>query len=384
MFASRIPLFSLLGFRVSLDLSWFLLAFLIVWSLSSGQFPRDLPGLDRGTYYIMGVAGALGLFASIVLHELAHAVVARGFGLPVGGITLFIFGGVAELQDEPQTPRTEFWVAIAGPIASVLIAVLCYFTALGSAGLALAQAATVFAFLAYINTVLALFNLIPAFPLDGGRILRALLWWRNGNLKRSTRIASFFGTAFGAILMAMGVVAIFTGNAVGGTWQLLIGFFLSGAASQARVQTELSEGLKNVTVARVMNTSPVTISPDATVQQLVDDYIYRYRRKYFIVVENGQPLGYVGPDEVKRASRAHWDDTFIRTIMKPLSRQQIIAPDATAREAIRRMEIDNLKQLVVTDGQVMRGLLTQRDILDFLSVRAELEENTEAGDLKRG
>ena len=246
MFSARIPLFSVLGFRISIDLSWFLLAFLIVWTLSMGQFPSALPGLSRTTYFIMGIIGALGLFASIILHELAHAVVARGFGLPIGGITLFIFGGVAELQDEPKTPRAEFWVAIAGPISSVAIAGACWGAASLAAGAGLREADTVLRFLAIINTILALFNLVPAFPLDGGRILRSILWWRNGDLKRSTRIAAYSGTAFGGLLMALGLVQLLTGNPIGGTWQILIGFFLSGAAAHARQQVELKIGRAHV------------------------------------------------------------------------------------------------------------------------------------------
>lgn len=373
MFSARIPLFSLLGFRISIDLSWFLLVFLIIWTLSAGQFPYELPGLDRIVYYIMGTAAAFGLFASIILHELAHAVVARGFGLPIGGITLFIFGGVAELQDEPKTPRAEFWVAIAGPIASVLIAAVCYLGALAANAMGWAEARTVLSFLAVINTVLALFNLVPAFPLDGGRILRSILWWRNGNLKRSTRIAAYCGTVFGAILMAFGLVQVLTGNPMGGTWQLLIGFFLSGAASQARNQVEITEGLRNVSVARVMNANPATVPPDATIQTLVDDFIYRHRRKFFVVVEDGDALGCIGPAQVKKVPQSEWGVTYVRAMMEPIDRRATISPQATALDAMHLLQARNTDNLIVLEGARLRGLLTQRDILDYLSVREEIE-----------
>lgn len=374
MFSARIPLFSLLGFRISIDLSWFILAFLIVWTLSSGQFPRAIPNLETSTYYIMGVMGALGLFASIILHELAHAVVARGFGLPIGGITLFIFGGVAELQDEPKTPRAEFWVAIAGPIASILTAAVCYVAALGAGSAGWVEGAVVLAFLATINTILALFNLVPAFPLDGGRILRSILWWRNGDIKRSTRIAAFSGTVFGGVLMVLGVVQLFTGNPIGGTWQLLIGFFLSGAASQARSQVELTEGLRNVTVGRVMDPNPMTVPPDTTLQSLVDDYIYRYRQKLFVVVEDGRALGFIGPEQARKVHRRDWAHTYVRAMMSPVDHRLVVSPDMTALEAMYQFQSQNTPYLVVLEGPMLRGFLRQKDILDFLAVRNEIED----------
>jgi Zn-dependent protease len=374
MFSARIPLFSLLGFRISIDLSWFVLAFLIVWTLSSGQFPRTLPGLDTAVYYTMGVLAALGLFASIILHELAHAVVARGFGLPIGGITLFIFGGVAELQDEPKTPRAEFWVAIAGPISSILIAAACYLAAVLAGQAGWAEGFVVLAFLASINTILALFNLVPAFPLDGGRILRSILWWRNGDIKRSTRIAAFCGTVFGGVLMVLGVVQLFTGNPIGGTWQLLIGFFLSGAASQARNQVELTEGLRNVTVARVMDPNPVTVPPDATLQTLVDDFVYRYRRKLFVVTEEGRALGFIGPQEARKVPRSQWPDTFVRAMMSPVDHRLVVTPATTALEAMYQFQSQNTPYLVVLEGNELRGFLKQKDILDYLAVQDAINE----------
>src|SRR5208282_901416 len=201
MFPARIRLFSLLGFRVSIDISWFFLAFYLVLTLSTRYFPLEVPHQGMRAYVAMGVAGALGLFLSIILHELAHAVVARSFGLPIGGITLFIFGGVAELRQEPATPRSEFWVAIAGPVASIVISGACFAGAIGAEAAGWVMITAVLAFLALTNTVLALFNLVPAFPLDGGRVLRSIIWWRTGNLRRATRIASMFGTIFGAVLV---------------------------------------------------------------------------------------------------------------------------------------------------------------------------------------
>jgi Zn-dependent protease/predicted transcriptional regulator len=373
MFSARIPLFTLLGFRINIDASWFLLAFLMVWTLSTGQFPRAIPGLDSLTYFIMGAIGALGLFASIVLHELSHAIVARAFGLPIGGITLFIFGGVAELQDEPKTPRAEFWVAIAGPIASVLIAALCYFGAEGARSLFWAHGFVVLSFLAVVNTILALFNLVPAFPLDGGRILRSILWWRNGDLRRSTRIASYAGTGFAIALMALGVLQLLTGNPVGGTWQILIGFFLSNAARQARLQVEFTEGLRNVPVSRLMNANPVTVPPDATLQSLVDDYIYRHRQKLFVVAEDGHAIGCIAPEQVKAIPSSEWGQTYVRAMMRPIGPKMVASPETSALNALQRLQANDAPLLAVVEGNRLLGLITRRDILDYLSVSEDME-----------
>lgn len=223
MFTRRIDLFNLLGFRVSLDASWFLLAFLIVWTLASGYFPQMLPGENVQTYLWMGIAGAIGLFVSIVLHEFAHAIVARRYDLPIAGITLFIFGGIAEMADEPKSPGVEFQVAIAGPIASFAIAAVCYAAGTALTGQDVEQIAAVVQYLALINLALAIFNLLPAFPLDGGRMLRAALWHWQGSLRKATRTASYTGIAVAVMIMALGVLNIIAGAFIAGLWQMLIG-----------------------------------------------------------------------------------------------------------------------------------------------------------------
>jgi Zn-dependent protease/predicted transcriptional regulator len=379
MFSARIPLFSLFGFRINIDASWFLLAFLIIWTLSTAEFPQAVPGLEGTAYLIMGTIGAFGLFASIVLHELSHAVVARGFGLPIGGITLFIFGGVAELQDEPKTPRAEFWVAIAGPICSVIIAGLCHLGAEAARAASLEQVFVVLSFLAVINTILALFNLVPAFPLDGGRILRSILWWRNGDLRRSTRIAAFAGTVFGVTLMVLGLLQLMTGNPMGGTWQLLIGFFLTNAARQSRVQVDFTEGLRNVPVSKLMNANPVTVPPDATLQTLVDDYIYRHRSRLFVVAEDGNAIGCITPEQVRAVPRDDWGHTYVRAMMQPIGRKMITTPNASALEALHQLQFKDVPVLVVMEGgNRLCGIISQRDIHDYLSVSEDIEAKLKA------
>ena len=372
MFPARIRLFSLLGFRVSIDISWFFLAFYLVLTLSTRYFPAELPHEGNDLYLAMGISGALGLFLSIILHELAHAVIARGFGLPIGGITLFIFGGVAELRQEPKTPRSEFWVAIAGPVASILIASACLAGALGAQAAGFTPLTKVLAFLAMTNTVLALFNLVPAFPLDGGRVLRSIIWWRTGNLRRATRIASMFGTAFGVVLIMVGIGEIITGNTMGGTWQLLIGVFLAAAASQARGQTETAANLKGVSVSDLMDRAPLSAGPDITVSTLVQDYIYRLNRKFIIIAEDGQAIGFAGPDQIRQVPQSQWHDTYVRAIAARFTHDTVVSPSAPAFEALRKLQTNGVGHLAVLEGSRLAGTVSEANFVNYVSVREAL------------
>lgn len=371
MFPARFRLFSLLGFNVSIDISWFFLAFYLVISLTR-YFPTVVPHEDSYTYVAMGIAGALGLFASIILHELAHAIVAVNFGLPIGGITLFIFGGVAELKREPETPRAEFWVAIAGPVASVAIAAICYLSFVVFRSADVPAFAGVLGFLALSNTVLALFNLAPAFPLDGGRILRSLIWWRTGNFRRATRIASLFGTVFGSFLVVGGLAQIADGNTLGGTWQLLIGIFLAATASQSRVHTNTVENLKNVSVADLMDRSPLSVGPDLTVETLVKDFIYGLNRKFIIVTEDGKAFGYIVPEQIRSLVQSQWKDTFVRTIAERFTHDTVVSPASSALEALRKLQSNGIRHLAVLDGNALVGTVSETNVLNYITVREEL------------
>jgi Zn-dependent protease len=371
MFPARIRLFSLLGFPVSIDISWFFLAFYLVLTLTR-YFREALPHEGNDVYLVMGVAGALGLFLSIILHELAHAVMARSFGLPIGGITLFIFGGVAELRQEPKTPRSEFWVAIVGPVASILIASACFAAALGAQTFGFKPLTKVLTFLAMTNTVLALFNLVPAFPLDGGRVLRSIIWWRTGNLRRATRIASTFGTVFGAVLVLTGLGQIITGNTMGGTWQLLIGIFLAAAASQYRGQTEAAANLAGVSVSDLMDRAPLSAGPDITVSALVQDYLYRLNRKFIIIAEDGQAIGFVGPEQIRQVPQSQWAETYVRTIAARFTHDTVVAPSAPAFEALRKLQSNGAGHLAVLEGSRLMGTVSEANFVNYMSVREAL------------
>lgn len=242
MFDDRITLFTLFGFKVQLDASWIVIALLVTWSLATGYFPSNYENLSTGGYWLMGLLAAAGLFASIIFHEFWHSAVARRYGLPMKGITLFIFGGIAEMTQEPDRPKTEFLVAAAGPLSSVILGFVFY-------GLELVVesrssptvSGVIFGYLAFINWLLAGFNMLPAFPLDGGRILRSALWAMKGDLVWATRIVCRLGSGFGVGLIAIGVISFLQGYVVSGLWYVIIGMFLRGAAqaSAERVRQRL-------------------------------------------------------------------------------------------------------------------------------------------------
>ena len=379
MFGRSIPLFKLAGFQVGADWSWLLLALLVSWTLATGVFPSYYPGLTPGIYWSMGVIAAAGLFASIVLHELAHAVVARRFGLPIRGITLFIFGGVAEMEGEPPTAKAEGLMAIAGPIASFLIGLGCWLAARAAVASGAGEPVVgVLGYLASINVILAVFNLVPAFPLDGGRVLRAVLWYWKGSLRWATRIASWIGGAFGIALIVLGVWQVLTGDFVGGMWWFLIGLFVYAAAQASYQQVLIRESLRGVPVHRLMTANPITVPPSISVAQLIDDYVYRHHYNLFPVVENGRVIGCVGINDVKRLPRERWASTTVSSIMQPCSPETAIRPDLEATEALALMNRSGNSRLLVTDGDRLLGVVTLRDLLKFLTLRLDLEESEEA------
>lgn len=375
MFSKRFKLFRLLGFEVRIDLTWLFLALLVTWTLAKGVFPFYFPELAPSTYWWMGASGTLGLLVSIVFHELCHSLVARRYGLPIKGITLFIFGGVAEMEEEPPSPKAEFLMAIAGPIASYVLS-LAFFAAHTLVNqLVWPESVTgVLVYLAYINFLLATFNLIPAFPLDGGRMLRALLWGWKRNLRWATRISSSIGSGFGLALIALAVLAVVSGNFVTGMWWFLIGLFIRAAAGMSYERLLMQEILHGERVRRFMNAAPVTVSRSISLQQLVEDYIYKYQFKMFPVADNTTLLGCVTTRHVKTFQRSEWPRHTVGEVFTPCSADNTIAPDADALQALSiMMRTGNSRLMVVDEGRLV-GIIALKDLLQFFSLKIELEE----------
>ncbi len=371
MFGKSFDLFSIFGFKVRLDLSWFVIAALITWSLAARAFPELVPGLGATTYWIMGLAGAVGLFISVVAHEVSHALVARRFDMEMRGITLFIFGGVAEMSDEPPSPKAEFWMAIAGPIMSFVVGGACALVNL--AGLPTAVAGVV-GYLALINVVLAVFNLIPAFPLDGGRVLRSILWQVKNDLKRATRITSMIGSGFGFALIGFGVIRVLVwGDLIGGVWMFLIGLFLRNAAQMSYQQLLLRKVLEGEPVSRFMETDPVTVPRAISVEQLVEDYVYKHHFKLFPVVDGERLVGCVTTRQIKELPREEWARTSVGALASACSSDNTVAPDADAMAALSTMNRNQASRLMVVQGDHLLGILTLKDLLQFFSLKIELE-----------
>ena len=369
MFLYRVRLFSLFGFAVRVDASWLVLGALVSWSLAAAVFPALHPGFATGTYWIMGVATALGLLGSIVVHETAHAVVARHFGIPIRGITLFIFGGVAEMEEEPGSARGELLMAAAGPLASLLLGL-----ALVLAGSATGwpAAAAVLGYLGLINWVLALFNLVPAFPLDGGRMLRAGLWLWRGDLLAATRIAATIGRGFGLLLVVWGLFRVLNGDVVGGVWSFVIGLFLRGAAIESYRQTLAGRLLAGVTVGQMMTATPIAAPAGISVESFVEEYAYVYHHHRFPVVQDGQVLGTVGTREVMAVDRARWPSVPLAGIVRPVAAEAMVAPETDAMTALNRLRRAGPEPLLVLRHGRLVGVLALRDVLGALSVREAL------------
>ena len=374
MFGRSFPLFRLLGFQIKADTSWIFLAALIVWSLAKGYFPTALPGQDAGTYWQMAVVGAAGLFGSLILHELAHSVVARRYGLPISGITLFLFGGVAEMKEEPRSARVEFNVAVAGPLMSFFLAILFYLIGrlLEGAGTAGAVAAVV-VYLATINIILAVFNLVPAFPLDGGRMFRAFLWWRSGDFAAATRTATASGQNFGLVLIGLGIFFIVTGNVGAGIWQLVLGLFLRAAATASMQQMVTKNALEGVPVAQFMTRDPVTVPATLTIDGFVRDYLLGGHHTGFPVVADGTPVGYVSVRHAKAAPRDQWSQLTVADVCDRLGPDNSVDPSMDAHDALVLMGRTGKRKVLVVDRGRLVGLLALSDLAGFLSVRAELE-----------
>ena len=374
MFGRRFKLFNILGFAVNIDLSWLIIALLVTWSLAHGYFPAKYTGLSTPTYWVMGAAGAMGLFFSIVFHEFCHSLVARRFGLSMKGITLFVFGGVAEMYEEPKSPKAEFFMAIAGPLSSV---------ALGLAVLAVGKAAEsvlpltvygVIEYLALLNLILAGFNLVPAFPLDGGRVLRSALWYWKKDLRWATRWATQSGSGFGALLMLFGTLNVIMGDVISGLWQFMIGMFLRSAAQTSYQQVMIRKVLEGETVARLMKKDPVTVPAGISLRELVEEYVYAYHYKMYPVMEGQDLVGCISTRQVKEVPRNEWERRTVKEMALRCSPQNTIAPDTDAVQVLSVMNRTGNSRLLVVDKGRLVGIISLKDILALLAVKMDLGE----------
>lgn len=373
MFKNAVDLFDIFGFKIKVDPSWLLIAALIVWNLSTAYFPEYLPELTRYDYIALSVVAMLGLFGSLILHELAHSLVARLFDLKVGGITLFIFGGVAELEQEPRDPKSEFWIAIAGPTLSFALAGLAYTAAnLFETEHSSQPLFAVVNYLALINLVLAVFNLIPAFPLDGGRIFRAMLWHFKKDLLGATRIASNFGTFFAFVLILIGMLSLFSNLGIAGLWQILIGFFILTASRGSYQQLLVKTAMKDQTVRSLMTKAPITADADDTIESVVENVMLKQNVSFVPINEGDHLLGYVDAQVIQKIDRDNWSSTHVADIYISSCDENTVPPDTPTEILFEKMASGGQRKFLIAENSTLLGVISLSDLLTFLAIRQGL------------
>lgn len=357
------------GIEIGIHYTWLIAFLLITWSLAQSLFPQLHPGWDLVTYWITGILAALLLFVSVLLHELAHSLVAQARGLPVQSVTLFIFGGVSNIE-EPERPKIEFAMAIVGPLTSLALAGLFW----GFVQVVKNQdspVAAILNYLAMINVMLAAFNLLPGFPLDGGRVLRSILWGTTGNLRKATNITATVGRFFGWGLIAFGLYQLFTGHFLEGLWIVFIGWFLGNAADTSRREITLRERLSGISVKEVMDPNPETISPKASVEEVVRDFFLQRGRRAVPVSQDNRLVGIVTITDIKELPQYKWAQSLVEEIMtrEPL---YSVAPEDDLNSAMRLIAQHELNQVLVLHQGQLVGLISRADIIRYLQVSQEL------------
>ena len=357
------------GIDVGIHYTWLIAFALITFSLAVGFFPFVSPGLSTGLYWVMGAISAILLFISVLIHEFCHSLVAKARGIPVSNITLFIFGGISNIQEEPQDPGQEFVIAIVGPLSSLVLAGVFWGIYL-VVGQVPGLAAVLF-YLAIVNLLLGLFNLLPGFPLDGGRVLRSIIWAITGNLYQATNWATGAGQVFAFLLIILGVLEIFAGSFLSGIWIAFIGWFLNGAAESSRRQVAMQQAFRGVRVRDLMTPNPPVVEPSLPVRVMIEEYALRRGARALLVVTDGRLAGIVTLSDLHKLPPERWSDTTVGQIMTPVP-LVTVEPNADLQSALRLMGQRDLNQLPVVDHGTLVGLLTRSNVIRYLHFRDEL------------
>lgn len=365
--------------KIQVNWSWLILGFLVVWSLATGYFPTFDVSLSSTTYWLMAAISVLGLFLSIVFHEICHSLMARKFGLGGKTISLFVFGGVSDIEKEPTSPGIEFTIAIVGPLFSAFLGLILAW--LDNYGLSKAWPVPVIGTLYYLSTInyaLAIFNMIPAFPLDGGRVFRSILWAWKKDVQWATKIASNFGSGFAMLLMIFGVLNFLSFNFLNGLWFFFLGMFLLGLAKASYSQILIAKLMGHESVEKLMKkTAVTTVSPDESLREFADD-IYFHRSKFFPVVEDEKLLGCVEIKDLKRFPQDQWTSHRVREVVAGCSSQNVISPNSDVLEAIKIMNRNKRKELIVAEQGRLLGIISLNDIIQYLMLKMEIEGTSAA------
>jgi Zn-dependent protease/CBS domain-containing protein len=367
------------GIDIRLHYTWLLAFFLIAWSLALGYFPMS--GLSAGsvTYWALGSVAALLLFGSVLVHEFAHSLLARSRGLRVDNITLFIFGGVSNITREPATAKDEFLISVVGPVISLVLAGLFWFIDQLLPPDSAASALT--GYVGYANLLLGLFNIVPGFPLDGGRVLRSIVWGATGNMLRATQIASYVGQAVAFGLIGLGVLQALSGDVFGGIWIGFIGWFLNSGAEASRQHATAESALARVPVTSLMDSSPEHLSPGLNVSEFVLEYALRRGQRAMPVVDAGQLVGIMSLTDARHLSQEAWPTTKISDVMTHMP-LETLSPDASLAAALQLMVEKGLQQLPIVQNGALVGVVTRSDVMAFIHSGAGLPERS-SGQIER-
>jgi len=363
------------GFEISVHWSWLFIFFLVTWTFATGIIEEFYPEWAGERRWIVGAGISLIFFLSILLHEMSHSVLARRYGIPVTGITLFVFGGVSSLQKEPANARQEFWIAVVGPLTSLAIAAVFaagYFVLTpideGAGGVS--------ANLAIINLAIGVFNLIPGFPLDGGRVLRSVFWAQKRNLLDATRIASNAGQMVAYLIMALGVASFFFVSVISGVWLFLIGNFLRGASEASYQQLFMETVLKGIPASSVARTDYVVVAPDLTLAALVEEHVLAGHGRAFPVTAGEELLGLVTLTDLRKVARDEWQSTTVYRAMTPLSKLRTVGMRDDLPRVLAEMAAGDINQVPLVDGRLLRGLIHRSDVIRYIQARQEIDTGT--------
>lgn len=361
------------GIPIEINYSWLVVFLLITWSLAAGYYPLFLPLRQEYIYWLAAVVSSMLLFSSLLLHELSHSLVAIRNGIPIRKISLFIFGGVAQMEKEPETSGVELRMALAGPACSLAIAIVCFaiFMLMPPAGVGQIAASILF-YTGLVNLAIVIFNLIPGFPLDGGRVFRAMIWNFTGDLRSATRVATYFGKGFSYLIMAAGIFFLYNQQFLNGVWLLVLGLFLHEAAEMSYQQLILKKALVGVRVQEVMSDDVVSVPPDLTLDRLVNEYFFKFRHMGFPVVADGMLKGIVTLHDIKEFPQEEWSSIAVSKAMTPVRQDLMVCPDTDCLEALLQVTRSGLGRLLVVDKGRLVGIITQRGLVKLFEIKTNL------------
>ena len=362
---------TLFGFDIHINISWLIILVFLTASLALGWFPAYYRGWSVLEYWLIGFFASILLFVAVLLHELAHSLVARARGLPVKKITLYIFGGVSDLEQEPQSPGVEFQMAFVGPVVSLLIGIIAFLLQLPIRG-SDTPGEAILVYLAISNILLGVFNLLPGFPLDGGRVLRSIIWRATGSLRTATHAAAIVGRVFAYILILLGIYLFFSGDVFDGIWFGFIGWFLLSSAQAEDSQVRLKTILRGVTVAQVMNRNPATVPANISLQRLVNEYFLPQGLRSALVMHDDALGGLVTLGDIRHVPQEEWSQTLVGFVMIPREKLHTVSPQQDLNDVLPLITAQDVNQLPVLDNGQLIGVLTRDALLRYIEIHRSL------------